>query len=114
MRRIALAVMALVAWPGLAGSAELWPMTGPQIEQALTGRTLRYYDGARQEFLASGRTRYVKGEQESWGDWAVRGDRYCSRWPPSDLWACYDMKRLIDEFRFKADDGSESFGTYAD
>jgi len=23
--------------------------------------------------------------------WQVRGDQYCSQWPPSESWSCYDL-----------------------
>jgi len=86
------------------------PMTGPQITAALTGATLQYAS-ATQDFRASGRTQYVSG-RPSWGYWQVRGDQYCSMWPPSDLWACYDMARRGDMLRFIGATGDTTDGTF--
>ncbi len=55
-------------------------------------------DGAAivaQSFKAGGDTVFDNGRLST-GQWQVRGGRYCSVWPPSDRWACYDV----------ADDGS--------
>ncbi|MEM6564247.1 MAG: hypothetical protein AAF665_07370 [Pseudomonadota bacterium] len=102
---------ALFAQPAVA--AEVWQdLNGAQIAEALTGRTLQY-QGAWQDFRASGRTLYNAG-QDSWGYWNVRGDQYCSQWPPSDLWACYTMARKGDFLRFIDSSGSVMDGKYAD
>ncbi len=86
-------------------------MDGAQIKAALTDRALVYGDGSTQDFRASGRTLYNAG-RDSWGYWAVRGDQYCSQWPPADGWYCYDMARNGDVMRFIAEDGSYSDGVY--
>ncbi|KMW57159.1 hypothetical protein AIOL_002120 [Candidatus Rhodobacter oscarellae] len=104
-------VAVLVALAGPAW-AEMAPMTGPQIQAALEGRKLQY-DNAWQDFRASGRTLYNAG-RDSWGYWAVRGDQYCSSWPPGDGWDCYDMARDGDVLRFIAGDGSFTDGVYAE
>lgn len=109
MRRM---VLAAVLVPG-AALAEFKAMTGAEIEAALTDRALIYTDGATQDFRASGRTLYNAG-RDSWGYWAVRGDAYCSQWPPSDGWFCYDMARDGDVLRFIAEDGSFTDGVYSD
>ncbi len=48
-------------------------------------------EDTRQRFYESGRTLYNDG-RDSWGYWRVDGDRYCSQWPPSESWTCYDMR----------------------
>lgn len=89
MRRcVAFVVSIVAAGPALA---EWRAMTGAEVTQALTDATLAYA-AATQKFYASGRTLYDAG-RPSWGYWAVRGDQYCSQWPPSDGWACYAMQR---------------------
>ena len=85
----ALVAAMLIATPVIA---EDWtPMTGDQIKAELVGPRWDY-GGAWQEFMASGRTLYNAGE-DSWGYWEVRGDMYCSTWPPAGGWACYSMQR---------------------
>lgn len=106
MKRLTL-ILTMVATPLFA---EWKPMTGAEIETALSGKTL-IYDNAQQVFYPSGRTLYDAG-RPSWGYWAARGDQYCSQWPPGDLWACYDMERDGDMLRFIAGDGSVTTGRY--
>ena len=87
MRRIALFLM---IWP-VAAAAVQWELPeGQALHNALAGLTLRYPGGEVQEFYPSGKTLYNAG-QDSWGNWRIEGDQYCSQWPPSDLWTCYDV-----------------------
>ena len=93
--------------PISAAAQDDWEaMTGAEIVEALTGKVLTY-ENAWQDFRASGRTLYNAG-RDSWGYWGVRGDQYCSMWPPSDLWACYDMARSGDQLRFIGEAGDVS------
>jgi len=114
LRSGALAILGIC----LAGASdtqaqEAWqPMSGAEIAGALTDRKLEY-GTAWQEFRASGRTLYNAGA-DSWGYWAVRGDQYCSMWPPSDLWACYTMEQRNDLLRFVGAAGDITEGRYAE
>lgn len=106
-------VVSLAAQGALA--AETWtPVNGEQIKAALTGHTVFYGNGATQTFSASGDTQYDSGHLQP-GRWRVDGNRYCSVWPPSDLWACYDVALGADgqAIRFTADDGSTTDGHLA-
>ena len=109
MRPIAL-ILAL--WPLSAGAVEWEMLEGDALRAALEGRKLVYTSGAWQEFRASGKTLYNAGE-DSWGNWRVQGDQYCSQWPPSDLWACYDVQRGDDLIRFIGPSGDFTDGFYA-
>lgn len=112
MRILASALVVLAA----PASADWMRLDGPGIQSALEEVTLRYADiKATQHFYASGRTLYTSG-RPSWGYWAVRGDQYCSQWPPSDGWACYDLERdpTDGRLRFVAGDGSYSVGQVED
>jgi len=94
-------------------AAQDWqPMTGDQISAILTNKVL-VYDGAQQTFFASGRTLYETAEP-SWGSWEVRNDQYCSRWPPSDRWDCYDMTKSGNSVQFLDAYGNVSIGTFAE
>ncbi|WP_282158001.1 hypothetical protein [Shimia thalassica] len=105
MRRIALIFMGLAS----IAQADGWErLTGEGIQTALEGRILTY-DAAWQEFLPSGRTFYDAGH-ESWGYWAVRGDTYCSQWPPADGWACYAVDRRGTQIRFIGESGDATVG----
>jgi hypothetical protein len=106
----AMLIASLFAGPAAAMAEEIWQsLTGAEIAAALTDRVI-VYRNAVQEFRVSGRTLYDAG-QASWGYWAVRGDQYCSMWPPSDLWACYDMARDGDVVRFVGAAGDITEGT---
>lgn len=83
----------------IAGPLAAEPLTGEGIAEVLTGKVVTYESGAWQDFRASGRTLYNAG-RDSWGYWAVRAGQYCSKWPPSDLWACYDMEEADDVLRW--------------
>jgi len=110
MRSLSFAVLMALPFAVGAQDANWQSLTGPEIREALTGRTVDYA-GQWQDFRASGRTLYFSG-RESWGYWQVRGDQYCSMWPPSDLWACYDMARRGDTLRFIGAAGDVSEATY--
>ncbi|MCP4820453.1 MAG: hypothetical protein GY883_14765 [Shimia sp.] len=101
-----------VLWSGALAASEWQALSGADIGEALSEKTL-HYDGATQAFYASGRTLYNAGS-DSWGYWQVRGDQYCSQWPPSGLWDCYDVAVRGKTVRFIGADGSFSDGTYVD
>lgn len=103
-------VATLILLPGLALGGDWQVLDGAAITTALTARVLAYPDGTLQDFMADGRTLY--GDQ--WGQWQVRGDRYCSSWPPSDRWDCHDLAASGLRVRFTSDSGAETVGHYAD
>ncbi len=105
-------VMVLVVLGAGPVWADDWVSAGAE---ALTGRALVYDGGATQDFRASGRTLYNAGEP-SWGYWEVRNGRYCSQWPPSTDWDCYDLTVSSDGtlVRFVDDWENESIGRYTD
>ena len=110
---IGLGLIAL-ARPALA--ADDWAvLKGEEVRAALAGHVLTYADGATQSFGTQGDTVYDGGRRQP-GNWRIEGDRYCSVWPPSDLWACYGLERSSDgrSLRFTASDGSTTEGRYAD
>ena len=110
MSRFAL-MMTVLAGPAVA---EPWDvLDGDGVRAALAGRTVIYAD-AIQDFRASGRTLYVFGGRDSWGYWRVQGDQYCSQWPPSDLWACYDLAVSGDRVRFIGTGDDITDGVYGD
>jgi hypothetical protein len=104
---------ALLVCLSCPAAAEDWiALTGPEITQALTARVLGYPDGTLQDFKDGGQT--IAGAAT--GRWTVQGDLYCSVWPPSDRWDCYDVARSARglDIRFTGDDGSVTVGRYVD
>jgi hypothetical protein len=85
--RAILVMMALV----VSASADEVAMKGPDILKTLTGARVQGSNWS-QSFEAGGATVYAGADgKQSSGRWDVRGDEYCSQWPPSDAWACYAM-----------------------
>ena len=97
-----------VIMPGMAWAEDWVMLDGVAIEAVLTDARLKYAF-ATQHFGTDGQTLYT-ADRPSWGSWGVRGDQYCSVWPPSDFWACYDVSRAADMIRFTASDGSTTDG----
>jgi len=105
MRRIALILLVLAT----GAKADEWKLLDDSdIKTALSGQALDY-ETAWQEFTDSGRTLYNAG-RDSWGYWEVRGDKYCSQWPPADGWACYGVARNDNLIRFTGDSGDHTIG----
>ena len=104
-------VLALI-WP-VAGLADEWQrvVNDEGVTEALAGRTLQYDPLTMQHFGKLGDTQYIT-ERAADGRWAARGGQYCSVWPPSDTWACYDLYLNGDQVRFVGADRSVSEGTY--
>lgn len=89
MRRVAGIALIAALWAG-AAQAEWVQMDDAAITAALTDQEIVYDTGPRQRFYASGRTFYDDA-RPSWGYWRVENGQYCSQWPPSAAWACYDF-----------------------
>ena len=81
------------------------------IQEALEDRTVRYDTLTFQMFGAEGDTQFIT-ERASEGRWAARGGKYCSVWPPSEVWTCYDFAVSGNLVRFIGSDRSVSIGTY--
>jgi hypothetical protein len=117
----ALIIVALI-WPCLVKAeveakveVETWQnLDGAGVTAALAARVLRYGDGAEQNFFADGRTLYSINGTDSWGHWRVQGDQYCSNWPPSDRWDCYDLAQMGLQLRFSQNGAPPSIGHYID
>ena len=95
MRRFALLVSLSVACsPAICGEAVI----GADIEAMLNDTTVWYLplglSSARQFFDHNGDTPYIDvGGSKTSGRWLVRGDQYCSQWPPSDQYRCYGVEK---------------------
>jgi hypothetical protein len=115
MRRAGVfAGLILIAGSALAGDG--WTrLTGPEVAQALSARSVIYEDGSSQDFRVDGGTTYTK-DSPTLGHWRVQGEDYCSVWPPSDRWVCYGVDRSADglDIRFVAADGGATTARYND
>jgi hypothetical protein len=80
-----------------ASSASSDALDGKAIEAVLDDTTVYGLplapDTWRQSFAKNGETIYIDASgAKTIGEWLVRGDTYCSLWPPSDRWVCYPME----------------------
>lgn len=78
----------------LAAQAAETRLDGAAIQALLADHSFAGDDGGRhseQIFQAAGATYYSVEGAQSQGRWTVRGDRFCSQWPPSDGWSCYEV-----------------------
>lgn len=102
----------MVFLPSFAVGEEWVPLLqDDEIQEALNDRAVRYDALTFQYFNKDGSTRFIT-ERSSDGRWAARGGQYCSVWPPSDIWTCYDFQVNGDRVRFISSDRSVSEGTY--
>lgn len=104
----AFASLILLAAPALAEEKTL---TGAEIKTLLADRIMTGQDGSKsweQVFQKGGMTLYKVGNAQSQGFWEVRGDQYCSQWPPSQNWACYDMTRDGEAYFFISTSGERT------
>jgi hypothetical protein len=90
-----------------------------RIQKALSNKTAfesgKSYRPWRQYFAADGTTVYFGDGPSSIGKWEVRGNRYCSLWPPAQEWACYDIELTPSNgttisVTWIAEDGSRAAG----
>jgi hypothetical protein len=107
MLRIFLCLTLCLAGPA---QAEEHKLSGDEIRAALSDRIVEGTgDNGKpytQIFQKGGLTIYNAGPQASSnGFWEVRGDQYCSQWPPNESWSCYDMTGEADRLTFIAASG---------
>jgi hypothetical protein len=76
--------------------AEPQKLNGAEISALLSDKTIYSLPAAapsEQIFQKAGSTFYSENGNQSQGEWNIQGDKYCSVWPPSQSWVCYDMTR---------------------
>ncbi len=75
-------------------------LTEHQFEGTHEGRTVQQF------FSEAGSTLYTENGTPSQGLWQVRGDQYCSQWPPHETWSCYDVLADGNAVSFVSPDGT--------
>ena len=104
---LACAIFVLFAAPVFA---EEQMMKGPEVKAFLDGANVEgNQDGNAwsQTFRADGTTVYttVSGDQQ--GSWEIRGDKFCSNWPPATTWDCYDITGEGENISFVPEGGGK-------
>ena len=109
---LVLAVWGGAVWGNAAAAGDWARLDGAAITTALTARVLGYPDGTLQDFKADRSTLAGGGA----GRWSVQGDRYCSVWPPGEVWTCYAVDRHARglDIRFTDEAGHVTVGRYVD
>jgi hypothetical protein len=85
----------------IAASAQAGePLKGADVEATLNDMTAYYLPlsatSARQYFNKNGETIYIDAAgAKTIGEWLVRGDGYCSVWPPSEHYVCYPLEKGV-------------------
>lgn len=91
--------------------ADQQKLNGAQITSALEGRTVTGVQNGlawEQDFQKGGITIYrAAGEDPSEGRWRIKSDQFCSQWPPSRAWICYDIVREDGTVSFVPIDGGD-------
>ena len=91
--RVLLALLCMVT-----GAQAGETMKGADVEATLNNTTAYYLPlsaiSARQYFNKNGETIYIDtAGATTIGSWLVRGDAYCSVWPPSEHYVCYPIEK---------------------
>ncbi|HUR43673.1 MAG TPA: hypothetical protein VMZ01_06190 [Aestuariivirga sp.] len=102
-------VLALAGFCTIVSAGER-KLTGDEIKTALNGKTVVGTNDSgiqwKQSFNENGGTLYeLTGAGPQNGYWEVRGDQFCSQWPPDAAWVCYDMTGENDSVTFISDSG---------
>ena len=109
---VAASLVSMSTLPTVALAEEV-KLTGALIQTVLSEKELIGSDNGQtssQIFRANGATFYSVGQAQQIGNWKITGDQYCSVWPPSEHWVCYDVFQQGKSIRFLSP--SETSTTY--
>ena len=99
-KRIVSIVTICFGMAAAAAQADERPLKGPEIDALISGNTVtgQNINGIwKQFFNVNGETIYVAPEKPpSYGEWNLQGDKFCSKWPPSDHYVCYVVTGDLD------------------
>ena len=87
-------------------------LEGASLAEVLAGQNV-IYDPDEQKFFENGRTRY-RVFRDRWGWWELQEGRYCSLWPPAEIWECFDTEISPDgaRLRFTSAEGIVTEGVF--
>ncbi len=80
-------MLVFAALPAISAERTL---SGAEIK-ALLPAVIVKGEGTSQRFSAAGATTFTDHGRESFGSWTIVGDKYCSKWPPSQTQACFEI-----------------------
>ena len=94
---------------GTAAQSEEVKLTGKQITDVLSEKEVKGYDNGQtstQIFRSNGATFYSIDQAQQIGNWKIVAGQYCSVWPPSEQWVCYDVFQEGSAIRFVSHSGT--------
>lgn len=83
-------IVLILMFCGTAAASEERRLSGDEIAALLPAITATT-ESTRQDFATDGGTEFKDAVRTSNGRWRVQGDFYCSTWPPSNAWRCYEV-----------------------
>ena len=92
-------ILAFAALSTVAVASEI-KLSGPEIATNLTDVSLYAGTTVEQIFQKGGQTVYIENGGASQGLWKVQADQYCSQWPPSQGWSCFEVLQDGDQITF--------------
>jgi hypothetical protein len=106
-------LFALLIWIGFQSDALAAPqkLNAAEIKELLSDKTIYNLPVAppsEQIFQKAGATYYSESGNQSQGEWKILADQYCSVWPPSPTWVCYDVTRDGNNISFISPSGKIS------
>jgi hypothetical protein len=109
MRKIfALLIFLSIPNVAFAGPQKLNAM---QIHELLSDRIIYSVPTvapSEQLFQKAGATYFSENGNQTQGSWKIENDKYCSVWPPSENWVCYEMTREGNLINFISPSGNVS------
>ena len=113
MRQIGLpaAVIAIAAMAHSAVAGET-TYSAARIKSALEGAVVNGVQKGKawsQSFSRGGETIYSDARGPSRGLWTIRGDKYCSQWPPSQTWSCWTVTGSKGTITFIPEGGGDAW-----
>ena len=107
LKIIVAVVFSLLSLASLAKAERL--LTGSEVLLLLSDATLisnKEGKNIKQIFQKGGMTLYIENGAQSQGLWKIDGDKYCSQWPPSEIWSCFAMTRDGSTIIFNSANGT--------
>ena len=107
MKRVVQGLAAALLIAAGAHASDPYQPTQQQLDEMLRGNSMEGIWAGKpymQYFDPSGITRYQeRGNEETEGRWRIdENGRYCSVWPPSDRWVCYQVLVIGDSIYWKS------------
>ncbi len=104
-------LLVILAFGQTAATAEEAKISGDAIRIMLNDMTFNQIKPTtkykiEQIFQSSGVTHFIVNGDVQTGRWRVEKDQYCSNWPPTEHWDCYDILQSGETLIFLSAQGA--------